>query len=183
VNDGDEPWYLVLTDSNGAGVTQETVKNHIPTEKQKKYRIRVVTTYTLFEAFKKVWDERIKVEGARVIIDIMTNDVCGTKGLAQMSPQELTNRVGKMVAIIKEKGARGVAVCEAKPMSLRDVTPFSDQLHCNCHDRGIGWCKTQLGVKHPKEDGYHILPRPEERPELNVWRRREEERRLRTQIP
>ena len=161
------------------------------------------------------------MEGVRVIIDVMTNDIRGTRGQAQTSPLELTDRVGKVVAIVKEKGAKGMVVCEAKPMNLRDVTPFSDQLRRSCRERKIGWCQTQLGVKSLKEDGFHILPSflktidatyacavmgiavphptpkhqkwrhqlmerewPQvgNRPEVNVWRRREEERRMRTEI-
>jgi hypothetical protein len=214
--DGDE--YLVLTDSNGAGTTQDTIKRHMPRERQNKCRIRVVSTYTLFEAFEKVRDGRIRVAGVRVILDVTTNDIRGARGQAQTTPQELTARVGKVVAIIKEKGARGVTICEVKPMNLMDVTPFSKLLHRNCKSRKIGWCQTQLGVGDLKNDGYHILPSSlkvldgtyayavmgmpvpnptqtyqkwrhqlmeQEWPQvgktkLNVWMRREEERRTRT---
>jgi hypothetical protein len=214
VSNGDK--YLILTDSNGAGVTEDTVKRHMPKEKRQKCRIRVVTTYTLFEAFDKIRDGKIKVEGARVVLDVTTNDIRGTRGQARTTPQELINRVGKVVAIMKEKGARGVAVCEVKPMNLMDVTPYSELLHHSCKGKNIGWCRTQLGVTNLRDDGYHILPaslrvldatyayaimgkpvphptpthqkwrhqlveqewpRAGERLELNVWKRREEERR------
>jgi hypothetical protein len=73
VEDGDE--YVILTHSNGAGVTQDTVKCHIPKDMRDKYRIRVATTYTLFEVFEKIRDGSIKVEKARVILDVTTNDI------------------------------------------------------------------------------------------------------------
>jgi hypothetical protein len=156
------------------------------------------------------------VEGKRVIVDVMTNDLRGTRGMARVMPEEVMDRVGKVVAAIKEKGAKEVAVCEAKPMSLLNVTPFTDLLKRRCLASKIGWCQTQLGIGHLKEDGYHILPSflqildatyacavmgvpvphptptyrkwrhhelPEDRPRLeNAWRRREEERRTRTDI-
>jgi hypothetical protein len=218
--DGDV--FVVLTDSNGAGVTQETIRRHIPREKQSGCRIRVYTTYTLFEAFSKIKDGKIMVEGARIVVDVATNDVRGTRGQPQTTPDELVDRVGKLVALLKEKGAVGVTVCEVKPMTLKDVRPYSDRLRQRCKENKIGWCRTQLGVSSLKEDGFHVLPSflrvmndtyayaimgvqvpnptptyqkwrhrmPErewpqvgEERELNVWRRREEERRTRTQIP
>ena len=75
-----------------------------------------------------------------------------------MTPEEGGDRVGRVVATIKEKGARGVAVCEVKPMSLLDVTPFSDLLRRRCLESKIGWCQTQLEIANLKEDGFHILP-------------------------
>jgi hypothetical protein len=216
---GDGEEYVILTDSNGAGVTETTVKRHIPTEKQRGCRIRVYTTYTLFEAFDKIKAGKIKVEGKRVIMDVTTNDVRGTRGLPRTRPDELVDRVGKVVAVLKEKGARGVTVCEPKPMTLMDMSPYSDGLRQKCRDRKVGWCQTQLGVNDLKEDGFHLLPsslrvldktyafaimgvkvphptpiylkwrhklmeqewpRMRGREELNVWRRREEERRMRT---
>jgi spore germination cell wall hydrolase CwlJ-like protein len=216
---GDGEEYVILTDSNGAGVTETTVKRHIPIQKQRGCRIRVYTTYTLFEAFDKIKAGKIKVEGKRVIVDVTTNDVRGTRGLPRIRPGELVDRVGKVVAVLKEKGARGVTICEPKPMTLMDVFPYSDRLRQKCGERKVGWCQTQLGVKDLKEDGFHLLPsslrvldktyafavmgvkvphptpiyfkwrhelteqewpRMRGREELNVWRRREEERRMRT---
>jgi hypothetical protein len=154
----DCPEYVILTDSNGAGVTQETVRRHIPREKQQGRRIRVYTAYTLFEAFDKVRDGRIKVEGARVVIDVTTNDMRGTRGLPRITPEELVDRVGKLIATLREKGAKGVTVCEPKPMTLMDITPFSNMLYRKCREGKIGWCRTQLGVGSLKEDGFHVLP-------------------------
>jgi hypothetical protein len=134
------------------------VKRQMPREKRKKPKIRVYTTYTLFEAFEKIWDGKIKVEGARIIIDVMTNDVRGTRGQPRVTPEEVAIRVGRVVTTVKEKGARGVAVCEVKPMSLLDVIPFSDLLRRRCVANKIGWCQTQLGIVNLKDDGYHILP-------------------------
>jgi hypothetical protein len=61
------------------------------------------------------------------------------------------------VATIKEKGARGLAICKVKRISLLDVTPFSELLHKKCVANKIAWCKTQLEITNLKDDGYHIL--------------------------
>jgi hypothetical protein len=154
--DGD--MFIILTDSNGACVTADTIRRYIPREKRCTSRIRVHTTYTLFEVFEKVGDERIKVEGAEVILDVSTNDVRGTRGLPRVTPEEVSDRVWKVVATLKEKGASGVTVCETKPMKLMDVTPYSNLLQQRCRERKVGWCPTQLAVDNLKEDGYHVLP-------------------------
>jgi hypothetical protein len=41
--------YVILTNSNGAGITEDTVKCHKPKENRQNPRVRVFTTYTLFE--------------------------------------------------------------------------------------------------------------------------------------
>jgi hypothetical protein len=217
--EGDE--YVILTDSNGAGVTGDTVKRYVTKDKQRIGRIRVCTAYTLFEVFDKVQSGKMKVDGARVILDVTTNDVRGTRGLPRVTPEEIAGRVGRVVATLKEKGAKGVTVCEIKPMTTMDVTPYSELIRRRCQEKKIGWCQTQLEVAHMREDGYHILPSSlkildatyacavvgvhvphptpayrkwrhqlqqqewphiGERPGLNAWRRREEER-TRNQIP
>jgi hypothetical protein len=154
--DGD--LFVILTDSNGAGVTQETVRCHIPRKMQCGCRIRIYTTYTLFEAFSRIKDGKIKMEGARIIVDVMRNDVRGTKRQPQTTPDELVNRVGKVVAMLKEKGARDVTVSEVKPMTLKDVKPYSNRLRQRCMEKKVGWCQSQLGVEDLKEDGFHVLP-------------------------
>jgi hypothetical protein len=154
----DSAEYLILTDSNGAGVTEDTVKRHMPKEMWQKCRIRVVTTYILFEAFDRIRDGKIEVEGARVVLDVTTNNIRDTRGQAQMTPQELIDRVGKVVTIMKEKGARGMTVCEVKPMNLMDMTPYSKSLYHSCRNKKISWCQTQSGVRNLRDDGYHMLP-------------------------
>ena len=156
--DGKDVGYVILTDSNGAGVTEDTLRRHIPRGKRCGNRIRVHTTYTLFEAFEKMRDGKIKVEGSRLVIDVATNDVRGTRGQPRTTPEEFVEKVGKVVSIAKEKGVKGVVVCEVKPMRIMDVTPFSKLLHQRCTANKIGWCQTQIGVRNLKEDGYHILP-------------------------
>jgi hypothetical protein len=149
---------VILTDSNGVEITQESVRRHILGQKRQNYKIRVHTTHTLLEAFSKICDGKIEVKGKRVIVDVTTNDLRGTRGMARVMPEEVVDTVGKVVAAIKDKGAKGVVVCEAKPMSLLNVTPFTDLLQQRCLARKIGWCQTQLGIGHLKEDGNHILP-------------------------
>jgi hypothetical protein len=217
--EGDE--FVILTDSNGAGVTGDTVKRYVTKDKQRIGRIRVCTAYTLFEVFDKVQSGKMKVDGARVILDVTTNDVRGIRGLPRVTPEEIAGRVGRVVATLKEKGAKGVTVCEIKPMTTMDVTPYSELIRRRCQEKKINWCQTQFEVAHMREDGYHILPSSlkildatyacavvgvhvphptpayrkwrhqlqqqewphiGERPGLNAWRRREEER-TRNQIP
>jgi hypothetical protein len=134
------------------------VNKYITRQKQRIGRIRVYTAYTLFKIFNKVQNKKTKVDGARVILDVTTNDVCDTRGLPHVTPEKFAGRVGKVVATLKEKGAKGVTICKVTPMTTMDVTPYSELIRRRCQEKKIGWCQTQLEVAHMREDGYHVVP-------------------------
>jgi hypothetical protein len=81
---------------------------------------------------------KIKVEGSHVVMD-MTNDLRGARTLPRAAPEEVTDRVGRLVAAVKEKGAIGVTICETKPMRVMNVTPLSDMLRRKCQAQKVGW--------------------------------------------
>jgi hypothetical protein len=78
-------------------------------------KISVHTTHTLLEVFEKVEDGRIKVEGAKVILDVTTNYVRGTRGLSRVTPEEESVRVGKVITALKEKGQVGWLCAKQSP--------------------------------------------------------------------
>ena len=69
--------WVILTDSNGRGTTEDSIKNHVPREDKDKFRAEIEVTYTLDEAYRRVESQSIEVAGAKVIVDCLTNDVRG----------------------------------------------------------------------------------------------------------
>ena len=65
---------VVLTDSNGRGVTFNTIITHV---RGKEWEVQV---YTLEEARDRLRRGDIRVDGARVVVDCVTNDVRGKNG-------------------------------------------------------------------------------------------------------
>ena len=70
--------------------------------------IRVVTAYTLHEVFDRVWNGDILVEAVSVILDVATNDIRGTRRQPRAMPEEIVERLGRMMDVLKRKGAGGV---------------------------------------------------------------------------
>jgi hypothetical protein len=68
-----------MVDCNGRGVTPETIGNHIWREERKEWEVQVEQVFRLEEARDKVRRGEIRVEGAKVVVDCMTNDVRGTR--------------------------------------------------------------------------------------------------------
>ena len=66
---------MVLMDSNGRGVTPDTVKVHIREEEKEKWEIQVAQVFTLKEAWDGLRKGNMRVDGARVVVDCIMNDV------------------------------------------------------------------------------------------------------------
>jgi hypothetical protein len=150
--------YVILTDSNGRDMAPELIKAHIPKDQRNGRNIRVETIYTLAMARGKLTGGLLDVDGARVVLDVGTNDVRGTDRMARIEPDAFARRYGEVVRLLKEKGAVEVVACELKCMGFMDVTPYSNAIHSLSLRLDIRGCKTQIGISHLGKDGYHILP-------------------------
>ena len=152
---------VVLTDSNGKEVTEETIKNHIPAEKRAKYQIKIEVAYRLEDAYSRIDKGEIDVGGAYVIVDNVTNNVRGGKNHDPEPPDLVTDRVAALRELILEKAAKAVVVCELKPMKWVDVRAHSAMIHrylISCGKSGYG-CRTQIRMRYLKEDGFHVQPK------------------------
>ena len=154
---------IVLTDSNGSQVTHHSIMNHVPREMRGEVSFDVVVAYTLDEAHRRIDRGEIRVEGATVIIDDLTNDVRGTRHRPAATPQQLVRLVDTLRRRVMAAGAEAVIVCQLKPMQVVDVTPFNELLNEYLRREkergrdGYG-CQTQIRLEHLKGDGYHIRP-------------------------
>ena len=79
----------MLTDSNGRGVTPDTIKNHGSEEEKERWEIQVVQVLTLREAWDRLRRGDIRVDGARVVVDCVMNDVLGTRKRGQAESREV----------------------------------------------------------------------------------------------
>ena len=154
---------VILTDSNGRGSTQDSIKNHVPRGKRNELEIEVAVVYTLDEAYRRIDHGEIRVEGAVVLIDTLTNDVRGTRSRPAATPQQLLRLVDGLRRRAMAAGAVAVVVCQIKPMQIVDVTPHNELL-CDYLRRekergrdGYG-CRTQIRMNFLKGDGYHVKP-------------------------
>jgi hypothetical protein len=88
-----------------------------------------------------VRDGGLKVEGAMVVIDNITNDVRGSSSiqpaLMPADPEEVAGSVGRLIWALKEGKSRGIIVCELKPQKTLNVTPFSAAIHQECNKWGV----------------------------------------------
>ena len=148
---------VVLTDSNGRGVTSDTIMSHVRGE-AKEWEVQVERVYTLEEARDRVRRGDIRVEGARVVVDCVTNDVRGTRRRGQAEPREVAERLREA---IREMGrAERIVVCEVKPMQQIDVVPFNARIHALIGStEGVEGSSTQIRPEYLLGDGYHIAPR------------------------
>ena len=154
---------IVVTDSNGREATQDSIMNHVPREKRKGLSIEVVVAYTLEEAHRRINRGEIRMEGAVVVIDNLTNDVRGTRSRPAVSPQQLLRLIDGLRRTVMAAGAAAVVVCQLKPMQATDVTPYNELLDCYLKrekDRGReGYgCRTMIRRDFLKSDGYHVRP-------------------------
>ena len=150
---------VLLVDSNGRGVTEDTVKNHIPAWRRGKFTIRKETTYTMEEAYHRVGRGEVDVRGAVVVVDCLTNNVRGTRQRTAASPDELVYLTDQLRQRILAAGAAKVIICELKPMQCVDVSPYNRALHyylLSQGDHGYG-CMTQIRLEYLANDGYHVI--------------------------
>ena len=155
------PLYLILADSNAKGTTADSVKNYIPKEECDNLDVRIVIPYTLEEAYRRVGSGDIDVNGANVIIDVLTNDIRGTWRRPAATPEELVWRVDRLRGRLRDAGAVATVVCQPKPMEVVDVSPYSSAIHDYLQAQGgMGFgCGTQVRRNFLERDGYHIQPR------------------------
>ena len=152
---------VFLTDSNGRGSTEDSIKNHIPPARRNDFIIRNVTSYTTDEACHRVGRGEVDVRGAVVVVDNLTNDVRGTRQRAAVTPDELIFQTDKLRRMILAAGAAAIIVCEIKPMWAIDVTPYNSRLHeylRRLGGRGYG-CETQVRLDFLRDDGFHVKDR------------------------
>ena len=150
---------MILTDSNGREATPDSIKNHMTKEEKKSYDIEVAVAYTLEAAIQRVHRGAVNVRGAIVIIDNLTNDIRGTRLRPSLSPQELVRGVDKLRGMLRMAGAKAVIVCQVKPMTLGDVSPYNEQLSEYLRSQRWGFsCRTQIRLNYLKPDGFHIKP-------------------------
>ena len=157
---------VVLTDSNGRGITTASVLRHMAREEQEKYDVELVTAYTLEEAIRRVERGEINIDGAKVIIDNLTNDVRGTRARPAATPHDLIHLIDQLRWRVMRGGAVGVVVCQVKPMVTVDVTPHNALLNKYLQtegERGRGGfgCHTQVTLDMLRPDGYHVIPQYE----------------------
>ena len=150
--------YIVITDSNGQGATEASIKTHIPKSERDQYDIEIAVAYTTEEAEQKLERRLIDVRDAVVILDNLTNDVRGSRGRRPANPDELIRRVHKLHQRARTEGAKAIITCQIKPMRTLDVTPFNDRLDKFLSARGDFGCLTQIQMDFLKPDGYHVLP-------------------------
>ena len=84
---------VVLTDSNGRGASHDSIMSHIPRERRGEMAIEVAVVYTLDEAHRRIDRGEIRVEGATVLVDSLTNNVRGTRSRPAITPQQLVRLV------------------------------------------------------------------------------------------
>jgi hypothetical protein len=101
----------------------------IPREEGKGMKVEIVVAYTLLEVRQRLGRGEFDVRGTFMIIDVMTNDVKGTRASPRTSPVEIAGRVGTVTDLLMEKGCEVVIICEMKLMHFMDVTPYSNALH------------------------------------------------------
>ena len=153
----------MLTDSNGREATHDSIMNHVPRGKRGELSIEVIVAYTLEEAYRRIDRGEIRMEGAVVLIDNLTNDVRGTRSRPAATPQQLLRLVDGLRRKVMAVGAAAVVVCQLKPMQATDVTPFNQQLDCYLKREkergrdGFG-CRTMIRMDSLKGDGYHLKP-------------------------
>ena len=105
----------------------------------------------------------LRLEGAIVVLDNLTNDVRGTRSRPAVTPQQLVRRVNCLRRRVMAAGATAVVVCQIKPMETVDVTPFNKVLdsylrHERDHGRDGFGCRTQIRLDFLKGDGFHLKP-------------------------
>ena len=151
---------VIITDSNGRDTTPTSVKNHIPKGERDNYEIDIAVSYTLEETLGKIERGAIKVDGAVVVLDCLTNNVRGTRARKAASPEELLDQVRRLRDRILVASAASVIVCEIKPLRDTNVTPYnmliSDYL-VRVGPGGFG-CRTQIRMKDLRADGLHVVP-------------------------
>ena len=154
---------VILTDSNGREATHDSIMSHVPRKRREEMEIEVTVAYTLDEAHRRIRRGEIRVEGATVLVDNLTNDVRGTRNRPAVTPQQLVRSVDILRSEAVAAGAAAVVVCQIKPMQTIDVTPFNgllDQYLRGEREQGRGGfgCRTQIRLNFLKGDGYHIKP-------------------------
>ena len=125
-----------------------------------KFEIEVVTTYTTEEALRRVGSGEIDVTDANVIIDVLTNDIRGTRQRTAASPEEWIRRIDMLRRRLMTAGASATVVCQPKPMEIVDVSPYDSLLHDYLQAQGgSGYgCRTQIRRSFLRPDGFHIQP-------------------------
>ena len=123
-------------------------------------KIENQVAYTLEEGDRRVARGDINVAGAWVVIDNITNDIRGTHRRKGATPEEVIVRVDSLRRSLRAAGAKGVIVCQPKPMRLIDVSPFSCRLdHYLSAQEGDGYgIRTQIRMDYLKADGFHVKP-------------------------
>ena len=150
---------IILTDSNGRGATENSIKEHIPRSRREEFEIAVVPTYTLEEAYYRVKRGEVDVNGAVVVIDCITNDVRGTQRKPAATPEEAVNRVDMLQGMLRANGAEDVITMQIKPMQFTDVTSHNHALNeylLSQGGRGYG-CETQIRLEYLRNDGFHVM--------------------------
>ena len=151
----------VLTDSNGKGVTPESVRSHMPREERDKYDVQIIVAYRLEDAFHRIRRGEIEVKDCFVIIDNITNNVRGSWKCPRESPEQVAHKVAVLRELILDSSAAAVVVCQVKPMTMIDVRPYNHLIHeylGTCGKAGFG-CNTQIRQEYLAPDGFHIAHR------------------------
>ena len=125
---------VVLMDSNGRGVTPDTIGDFLGGEEREKWEIQVVQAFTLREAWERLRRGDIGVEGARVVVDCVTNYVRGTRRQGRVEPGEVAERLRRVIG--EMGGAEEVVVCEVKPMQHGGESQGSVEEE-KCRARGL----------------------------------------------
>ena len=122
--------------------------------------MKIIPVYTTEEAIQRVRRLDIDVCNAKVVVDVLTNDVRGTRQRPAASPEELVERVDRLRRNLLAAGADGIVICQLKPMEVVDVTPYISVVHDYLQAQGgTGYgTSTQIRRNFLKPDGFHIQP-------------------------
>ena len=155
---------VLLVDSNGRNaITEDSVKQQLPSDVRDDYEIKKEVTYRMDEAYDKIKNGKIDVTDSIVVVDCLTNHVRDTRnGGRALTIDEFVQCVHILRLKLWEKGAAKVVVCEIKPTGLSDVAPYNMALHKYLRSRwafdGGHGCQTQIRLEHLGNDKLHVLP-------------------------
>ena len=141
-------------------MTPDVVMSHIPKDERNNLDIRIDVPYTMEEAYRRIGNGTVDVNGAVVVIDLLTNDIRGTWRCPAASPEEVVCRLDDLRRRLREAGAVASVVCQAKPMEVADVSPSNSLVSEYLQAQGgSGYgCLTQVRREFLDRDGYHIRP-------------------------
>ena len=117
---------MVLMDSNGRGVMPDTIGDLLGGEERERWEIQV-QVFTLREAWDRLGREDIRLDGVRVVVDCITNEVRETRLQGWVELGEVVEWLRRVIGDMG--GVEGIVVCEVKTMQHIDMVAFNARIH------------------------------------------------------